>query len=49
MIDSIILISGLILFTGTVTYDMNQKLTDTQKADTVTTEKAIFNQDIKHK
>ena len=49
MIESVILIGGLILFSGTVTYDLNHKLVDAQKANAVTTDKGPFLQDVKHK
>jgi len=49
MIESIILIGGLVLFSGTATYDMNHKLADAQKGNTITAEKGQFIQDVKHK
>lgn len=47
--ESIILTAGLILFSGTVTYDLHNKAVDAEKANTVNTtvqvEKGFFDQD----
>ena len=49
--ESFILIAGLVLFSGTTTYDLNNKAADVQKADKVKTvqqvETGFFNLDIK--
>jgi hypothetical protein len=47
--ESFILISGLILFSATTTYDLHNKAVDAQKSNTVNTtvqvEKGFFDQD----
>ena len=47
--ESFILITGLILFSGTTTYDLHNKAVEAQKADSVNTtvqvEKGFFDQD----
>lgn len=47
--ESLILAAGLILFSGTVTYDLHNKAVDVEKANTVNTtvqvEKGFFDQD----
>ena len=49
--ESFILITGLILFSGTTTYDLHNKVADAQKADKAKTtqqvETGFFNLDIK--
>ena len=47
--ESFILITGLILFSGTTTYDLHHKAVEAQKGNNVNTsvqvEKGFFNQD----
>jgi len=47
--ESFILITGLILFSATTTYDLHNKAVDVQKANTVSStvqvEKGFFDQD----